>query len=94
MDQLFPEDIPLLPEDPEFATTGLRVPLKIRTTRIATLTKKDVIRRFGKLGKIKSKFSMKKSLKCFNYDYQNFLHQRFNSRHDRHPQSPRRDRCR
>jgi hypothetical protein len=51
MDQLFPEDIPLLPEDPEFATTGLRVPSKIRTTRIATLTKKDVIRRFGKLGK-------------------------------------------
>jgi mRNA interferase MazF len=51
MDQLFPEDIPLLPKDPEFATTGLRVPSKIRTTRIATLTKKDVIRRFGKLGK-------------------------------------------
>jgi mRNA interferase MazF len=50
LNQLFPEDIPILPTDPEFPMTGLRVPSKIRTTRIATLTKDLVIKRFGKLG--------------------------------------------
>jgi mRNA interferase MazF len=50
IDQLSPEDIPILPTDPEFSLTGLRVPSKIRNTRIATLTKQLVIRRFGKLG--------------------------------------------
>jgi mRNA interferase MazF len=50
VDQLSPEDLPILLTDPEFSLTGLRVPSKIRTTRIATLTKQLVIRRFGKLG--------------------------------------------
>jgi mRNA interferase MazF len=50
VDQLSLEDIPIFPTDPEFLLTGLRVPSKIRTTRIATLTKQLVIRRFGKLG--------------------------------------------
>jgi mRNA interferase MazF len=50
MDQLSIEDIPVLPADPEFPSTGLRVPSKIRTTRIATLTKQLVIRKFGTLG--------------------------------------------
>jgi mRNA interferase MazF len=44
------EDIPLLPTDPEFSSNGLRVPSKIRTTRIAALTKQLVIRKFGGLG--------------------------------------------
>lgn len=50
IDQLSPEDIPLLPVDPEFSGTGLRVPSKIRTTRIATLTKQLAVRKFGSLG--------------------------------------------
>jgi len=50
IDQLSVEDIPLLPTDPEFSSTGLRVPSKIKTTRIATLTKQLVIRKFGGLG--------------------------------------------
>jgi mRNA interferase MazF len=50
IDQLSVEDIPLLPTDPEFFSTGLRVPSKIRTTRITTLTKQLVIRKFGGLG--------------------------------------------
>jgi mRNA interferase MazF len=50
VDQLSLEDIPLLPTDPEFSGTGLRVPSKIRTTRIATLTKQLAIRKFGNLG--------------------------------------------
>jgi mRNA interferase MazF len=50
IDQLSIEDIPLLPTDPEFPSTGLRVPSKIRTTQIATLTKQLVIRKFGGLG--------------------------------------------
>lgn len=50
VDQLSPEDIPLLPADPEFSGTGLRVPSKIRTTRIATLTRQLVVRKFGSLG--------------------------------------------
>jgi mRNA interferase MazF len=50
VDQLSPEDLTILPTDPEFSLTGLRVPSKVRTTRIATLTKQFVIRRFGKLG--------------------------------------------
>lgn len=49
IDQLSPEDIPLLSNDPEFPGTGLRVPSKIRTTRITTLTKQLVIRKFGSL---------------------------------------------
>jgi mRNA interferase MazF len=65
MDQLFPEDIPILPEDPEFVRTGLRVPSKIRTTRIATLTKKDVIKRFGKLGKNQIKILNAKMIEMF-----------------------------
>jgi len=48
--QLSPEDIPILVTDPEFSLTGLRVPSKIRTTRITTLTKQLVVRRFGNLG--------------------------------------------
>jgi mRNA interferase MazF len=50
VDQLSPEDIPLLPTDPEFSNTVLRVSSKVRTTRMATLTKQLVIRRFGSLG--------------------------------------------
>jgi mRNA interferase MazF len=50
VNELSPEDIPLLPTDSEFALTRLRVPSKIRTTRIATVTKQLVIRRFGSLG--------------------------------------------
>jgi mRNA interferase MazF len=49
-DQLSPEDLPILATDPEFSITGLRVSSKIRTTRIATLTKQLVVRQFGKLG--------------------------------------------
>jgi mRNA interferase MazF len=50
VNQPSPEDIPILPTDPEFPLTGLQVPSKIRTTRIATLTKQLVVRQFGKLG--------------------------------------------
>jgi mRNA interferase MazF len=50
IDQLSPEDIQLLSNDPEFSGTGLRVSSKIRTTRIATLTSQLVIRKFGSLG--------------------------------------------
>ena len=50
VDRPSPEDIPILTTDPEFALTGLRTPSKIRTTRIATLTKQAVVRRFGRLG--------------------------------------------
>ena len=49
IDRLSPEDIPLLPADPGFSNTGLQVPSKIRTARIATLTKQFVIRKFGSL---------------------------------------------
>jgi mRNA interferase MazF len=50
IDQLSPEDIPILPTDPEYPLTGLRVPSKIRTTRLATLTKQFVVKRCGRLG--------------------------------------------
>jgi mRNA interferase MazF len=50
INQLSPEDIPLLPSDPEFSNTGLRVPSKIRTTRMATLTKQLVVKKLGNLG--------------------------------------------
>ena len=65
MGQLFPEDIPIIPEDPEFVGTGLRVPSKIRTTRIATLTKKDVIKRFGKLGENQIRILNEKMIEMF-----------------------------
>ena len=50
IDRPSPEDILILTSDPEFLLTGLRAPSKIRTTRIATLTKQSVVKRFGKLG--------------------------------------------
>ncbi len=50
INQLSAEDIPLLLTDPGFSSMGLQLPSKIRTTRVATLTKQLVIRRLGKLG--------------------------------------------
>lgn len=50
IDCLFPEDLPLSPQDPEFSITGLKSSSKIRTTRTSTSTKQCIIRHFRKLG--------------------------------------------
>ena len=45
-----PEEFLLDVSDPEFIGTGLRVSSKVKVTRIATLERKLLIRRLGKLG--------------------------------------------
>ena len=40
----------LTQSDPEFSSTGLRVPSKVRVTRIVTLSRQLVARRLGRLG--------------------------------------------
>ncbi len=36
--------------DPEFTSTGLKISSKVRVTRIATVERKLIVRRLGKLG--------------------------------------------
>lgn len=46
------EEFALDVSDPEFVNTGLRVPSKVRVTRIATLESRLIIRRLGELGSL------------------------------------------
>ena len=47
---LTPEEFVLNPSDSEFPDTGLRVASKVRVTRIATIERRLITRRLGKLG--------------------------------------------
>jgi mRNA interferase MazF len=50
VDQLSDGEFPLNIANPEFSVTGLRVPSKVRVTRLVTLERQMVIRKLGKLG--------------------------------------------
>lgn len=50
VNRLNPEEFALHLSDSEFQQTGLRVPSKVRVTRIATLSKQLIVRRIGQLG--------------------------------------------
>ncbi|AIE74293.1 MULTISPECIES: type II toxin-antitoxin system PemK/MazF family toxin, partial [unclassified Synechocystis] len=47
IDQISPEEVALIPEDPEFSETGLKVASKIRVTKIVTIDRKLLQRRLG-----------------------------------------------
>jgi mRNA interferase MazF len=51
LDKLDPEDVILDTSDVEFNGTGLKIPSKIKTTKIVTLNYKLVQNRLGELGK-------------------------------------------
>lgn len=46
------EEFAIKVEDPEFSQTGLRVSSKVRVTRIATVSRRLIIRRLGELGSL------------------------------------------
>lgn len=48
--RLSPNEFVLDASDPEFSNTGLKVASKVRVTRIATLERRLITRRIGKLG--------------------------------------------
>ncbi|MEQ8971318.1 MAG: type II toxin-antitoxin system PemK/MazF family toxin [Coleofasciculus sp. C1-SOL-03] len=48
--RLSPNEFVLDASDPEFSNTGLKVTSKVRVTRIATLERRLITRRIGKLG--------------------------------------------
>jgi mRNA interferase MazF len=48
--RLSPNEFVLDASDPEFSNTGLKVTSKVRVTRIATLERRLITRRVGKLG--------------------------------------------
>jgi mRNA interferase MazF len=50
LDTVHSGEFVLTPSDPEFSETGLKVASKVRVTRIATLERKLIVRRLGKLG--------------------------------------------
>jgi len=48
--RLSPNEFVLDASDPDFSNTGLKVTSKVRVTRIATLERRLITRRIGKLG--------------------------------------------
>jgi mRNA interferase MazF len=50
LDRITSDELILARDDPEFAQTGLKVASKIRATRIITLERRLLQRRFGGLG--------------------------------------------
>ena len=47
---LAPEEFTIEPSDPEFTSTGLKIASKVRVSRIATVERRFITRRIGKLG--------------------------------------------
>ncbi len=47
---LAPEEFTIEPSDPEFTNTGLKIASKVRVSRIATVERRFITRRIGKLG--------------------------------------------